>query len=78
MIINKALQHHTEQANKIESSLNDLLIAKDQKIQDLLNEVSDLKGQIITAETKENSLAKSHEKLDKKFNQLPETIKFQG
>jgi len=74
----KVLQHHTEQANKIEGSFNDLLIAKDLKIQDLLNEVSVLKGQIIIAETKENSLAKSQEKLDKKFNQLLETIKSQG
>jgi chromosome segregation ATPase len=74
----KALQHHSEQTKKIESSFNDLLIAKDRKIQDLLNEVSDLKGQIIKAESKENSLAESQEKLDQKFNQLLETIKSQG
>lgn len=71
----KIIQHQNEQTKTIESNFNDSLVAKDQKIQELLNEVSNLKAQIIIFETKENSLAESQEKLDKKFNQLLETIK---
>lgn len=74
----KAIQHHTEQTKKTENDFNYLLATKDQKNQELLNEVSDLKAQIRTAKTNENSLAESQEKLDKKFNRLLETIKSQG
>ena len=40
--------------------------------------VGNLKTKIITFESKENSLVESQEKLDKKFEQLLETIKSQG
>lgn len=73
----KIIKFHNEQTKTIENNFNDSLAAKDKKIQELLNEVSNLKVQISSFESKENSLAESQKSLDKKFNQLLETIKSQ-
>ncbi|MCW8931639.1 MAG: ion transporter [Gammaproteobacteria bacterium] len=65
-----------EQGSYIENDVKNLLISKDQKIHGLLNDVNNLKNQIIALKTKENYLVESQEKIDKKFNQILDTIKF--
>ena len=63
----KIIKLHHEQTKTIESNFNDLLEAKDKKIQELLNEVNNFKVQISSFESKEYSLAESQKSLDKKF-----------
>ncbi len=73
----KIIHDQNQQKKQIESDFSDLIVGKDQKIQGLVNEVSNLKDQIITYETKKNALEKSQNKLENKFNQLLEIINSQ-
>lgn len=71
------IHDQNQQKKQIESDFSDLIVGKDQKIQELVSEVSNLKEQIITYETKKNALEESQNKLENKFNQLLEIINSQ-